>query len=174
MVARNPHGTDGFVTGALRLFEAWRRLLGRPFALGDGWFVGTGTALLVSGAVARALLAPDSARAAELLAGGMTVALAFVRLAVMALTLPRGDSGYRRLLWRSWASGLIPFAVAVGPNTSMIAWAVSAGLTVGLLRRGGTPEREARRAVVFAWGAHAAIGAAAWLARSVAVAVLAG
>lgn len=174
MVARDPHGTDGFVADALRLFEAWRRLLGRSFALGDGRLVGVGIALLVTGAVVRALLAPDAVRAAESLAGGMTVALAFARLAVMALTLPRGASGYRRLLWRSWASGLIPFAVAVGPYTSMIAWAVSAGLTVGLLQRGGTPEREARRAVVFAWGAHAAIGAAAWLARNAVVAVLAG
>lgn len=174
MVARDPRDAGGVVTGARRLFEAWRCFLGRLVSLDGGWIVGAGIALLAVGALARALLAPEGVRAAESLAALMTVALAFVRLAVMALTLPRGASGYRRLLWRSWASGLIPFAVAVGPYTSMVAWAVSAGLTAGLLQRGGTPEREARRAVVYAWGAHAAIGGAAWLARNAVVAVLAG
>lgn len=202
MVARDPRGPDDL--GALsvrRLFEAWRRLLGRGVtrwragsrltagrlplggggsgtrgargAADDKILVGVGIALLLGGAAARTLLAPDAARTAELLAGSMTVALAFVRLAIMALNLPRVTAVHQRLLWRPWAYGLIPFAAAVGPYTSMVAWSVSAGLTLTLLQREGSTESEARRAVILAWGAHAVIGAVAWLVRNAAVAALA-
>lgn len=202
MVARDPRGPDapGTVT-ARRLFEAWRRFLERlvtasyarlrrpaensprknadSVASGargradDRPVVAAGIALLVFGAAARTLLAPDAARLAELLAGSVTVMLAFVRLAIMALNLPRGTPGRRRFLGRTWALGLVPYAAAVGPYTSMVAWAASAGLTLALLQREGASESDARRAVILAWGAHAAIGAAAWLVRNAAVAVLA-
>lgn len=202
MVARDPRSPDdaGSIT-ARRLFELWRRLLGRcaarwqeafresagrstrmllgsassdePGAADGRVLVGAGIALLLVGVAARTLLAPEAARVAELLAGGMTVSLAFVRLAIMALSLPRVSAGGQRLLWRPWAYSLFPFAAAVGPYTSMIAWAASAGLALTLLEREGASESEAQRAVVLAWGAHAAIGASAWLLRNAVVAILA-
>lgn len=198
MVARDPRGPGLGAVTARRLFDAWRRFLGRSlarfharrrrtaggpnavnaagrsrWAADDRSLIGAGIALLVVGAGARTLLAPDAARMAELFAGSMTVALAFVRLAIMALSLPRAATRHLPL-WRIWASGLVPYAVAVGPYTSMVAWAASAGLTLALLQREDASEVDARRTVVLAWGAHAAIGAAAWLIRNAAVAVLAG
>lgn len=202
MVARDSRGPDGpDALTARRLFEAWRCLLGRciirvrtgprtparssqhesrslgprgtRMAAGDRTLVVLGIVLLLLGALSRVLLAPDGARTAESVAGAVTIALAFVRLAIMALSLPHVAAGRQRLLWRPWALGLIPFAAAVGPYTSMVAWAVSAGLTLALLEREGSQESDARRAVVLAWGAHAGIGAAAWLVRNAAVAALA-
>lgn len=164
-----------------RVFTTWRALLGRvgrrvheslrpsettrarrhalirelvPFLAGS-------TGVLVGPILGVGAASASGGQRAAWLAAVSTLVWAFGRLLLLELALPQRVS--RRRVMRPWAWGLVPYVVAVTPSLTLLAWAVSAGLTAWLFIRDGLQQREATRAVAVAWGTQALFAGVAWV-----------
>jgi hypothetical protein len=99
------------------------------------------------------------------LAAGWVAAWALARLLIMR-TVARGELARRHSsIDDAWGPALLPFALAVVDPLPLVAFAVSAALTLRGLEALGADRREAMRIVAIAFGIQMAAEVAAWLAR---------
>ncbi len=116
------------------------------------------------GALARvALTAPGQDRIAAAAAGAAALGWAVGRLGIMTIVLGTNRRSAQRTR-SAWVAGTVVWAVAVVPLAAFVAWLVSGAISYVALRRTGEPATRARRAVVAAWGAQAAVALASWIA----------
>lgn len=164
-----------------RVFTTWRALLtrlGRDVAaflrpteptrarrqalLGElSPFLAGGASVVGGPLLGVALAAASGGQGSAWFALASTLAWAFGRLLLLELALPHRLS--RRRVLRPWAWGLIPYAIALTPVLTLVAWLLSAGLTGWLFTREGLHRNEAVRGVGTAWGAQALFAGIAWL-----------
>ena len=188
MVARDPSSgrpEQGFFR---RVFTVWRRFLARLASGGAEAAAGVASAVAddleaardqdspalrsrtlfwaawttaIAGSSAAVAITPTSETLAAAVIG---LAWAGPRLWLLrfAEPLPGDAAGVRG----AWALGLCAYALAITPELGLAAFFVS-GVTTGVtLVRIGAERRIATRAVLFAWGAQAAVMLCAWLART--------
>lgn len=86
------------------------------------------------------------------------------RLAILALLLPARAAGRGRLA-TAFASGLLPYALGATPLLRLAALGISAWLTYRALAPAAAP-RDARTAVVWAFGGQTGAMALGWLGRA--------
>jgi hypothetical protein len=99
------------------------------------------------------------------LAAGWVAAWALARLLIMR-TVARGELARRHSsIDDAWGPALLPFALAVVDPLPLVAFAVSAALTLRGLEALGADRREAMRIIAIAFGIQMAAEVAAWLAR---------
>lgn len=185
----------GFTSG---VFAWWRRLLGTTFREGaTAAQAAAQTAVKASSRLEEGpepLLAPTLpiwAIAAVVVGGGLGVTLAPAedkRAAAASAALALLWAVARYVLLRfaaadelepnavrgAWAIGTLPWAVAVDPVTTALAFVISATITWQALERLGASRRRAVRAVALAFGAQLVITLIAWVGRSAYVLYLVG
>lgn len=191
MVARDPSSgrpEQGFLG---RAFSAWRRFLARLVrggadtatsiastvsadleearhegvpALRGRTIVWAGWGAAVVGSLGAIALAPAGEVLAATVAAALGLGWAGVRLWLLRFAdpLPRDPKGVRG----AWALGLCAYILAVTPELGVAAFLVSGTATGVALVRVGADRPMARRAVLFAWGAQAAVMLLAWVART--------
>lgn len=180
MVARKEDAEGRTEDLAPRLFTTWRALLGRVWTRVSAFIrpdaetrgrrsaavnraapIAIGTVCLIAGSIVGvAVAAPGSERSAWI-ALLFTVVWAGGRLLVLDL-VAHGRIDLPSLL-RAWAWGLVPYAFAVTPALTLVAWLVSALVTWRVLTLSGLTPGEARKAVLIAWGIQALFGVLTWI-----------
>lgn len=191
MVARDPSSgrpEQGFFG---RVFTVWRRFLARLASGGAEAAAGVASAVADDLEAARNQGSP-ALRSRTLFwaawAAAIAGSIAAVAIAPAGETLPAAAEAVIGLVWAglrlwllrfaeplpgdaagvrgAWALGLCAYALAITPELGFAAFFVS-GIATGItLVRIGAERRIATRAVLFAWGAQAAVMLCAWLART--------
>lgn len=149
----------GALTGAWRASVATisRLRAGKLEALGDTVFVSLSVALLFAGAVMRVLrTAPGDPRTVAAVASAAAVAWAAIRLATLVAMQPARRVGREKLLG-GWAAGTVVWVIAVSPELTLVAWLLSAIVTLAVFLRLGVARRYALSAIAVAWGLQALV-----------------
>ncbi|MDP2232145.1 MAG: hypothetical protein Q8K89_00795 [Actinomycetota bacterium] len=166
MVPREPNrpaGESDSLTLPIRLFNAWRKLLGRigdqavrlggrvgaPVA-GPGLSLAVGLGATIVGATIAQLIHPAQQPLQGLAAGAVSVMWVVARLLMMRLSNTRETTSEPGTIRFAWAVGALPQLFAVTPELKIVAWLLGAALTFRALVLAGTAPRNALW--LSAWG----------------------